>query len=126
AQYGPGAGSAAALWAAAHKCAQTYPDAVRRAGFGEGLLAGEALFDAILTSPSGLVITDDEYEVGWQRLGTPDRLIQLVIPELLDEFATLATATPPGDDPEWPFLLSAGERRAFTANTIIRDQAWRK
>jgi anaerobic selenocysteine-containing dehydrogenase len=33
---------------------------------------------------------------------------------------------PPGDDPEWPFLLSAGERRAFSANTIIRDRAWRK
>jgi len=24
------------------------------------------------------------------------------------------------------FLLSAGERRSFTANTIIRDPAWRK
>ena len=33
---------------------------------------------------------------------------------------------PPGDDPEWPFLLSAGERRSFTANTIFRDPAWRK
>jgi len=26
----------------------------------------------------------------------------------------------------WPFVLSAGERRAFTANTIIRDPNWRK
>src|SRR5690606_34683160 len=68
----------------------------------------------------------DEYEAGWQRLGTPDGLIHLLIPELLGEFATLATAVPPGDDPEWPFLLSAGERRAFSANTIIRDPAWRK
>ncbi|MCZ7628948.1 MAG: hypothetical protein M5U19_07715 [Microthrixaceae bacterium] len=33
---------------------------------------------------------------------------------------------PPGDDPDWPFLLAAGERRSFTANTIIRDPAWRK
>jgi formate dehydrogenase len=33
---------------------------------------------------------------------------------------------PPGDDPQWPFLLSAGERRSFTANTIFRDPAWRK
>ena len=33
---------------------------------------------------------------------------------------------PPGDDPNWPFLLSAGERRSFTANTILRDPAWRK
>jgi anaerobic selenocysteine-containing dehydrogenase len=133
AQYGTGAASAAAFWAAAHRCAQTYPDGVRRAGFGTDehggwnvLAAGEALFHAVLTSPHGVVITDDEYDVGWQRIGTPDGLIQLVVPELLDEFATLATATPPGDDPEWPFLLSAGERRAFSANTIIRDQSWRK
>ena len=27
---------------------------------------------------------------------------------------------------EWPLLLSAGERRSFTANTIFRDPAWRK
>ena len=33
---------------------------------------------------------------------------------------------PPGDDPDWPLLLSAGERRSFTANTILRDPAWRK
>ena len=26
---------------------------------------------------------------------------------------------------QFPFLLSAGERRAFTANTIVRDPAWR-
>ena len=38
----------------------------------------------------------------------------------------MADEVPPGDDPEWPFLLSAGERRSFTANTIIRDPAWRK
>jgi len=133
AQYGPGAASAAAFWAAAHRCAQTYPDGVRRAGFGAPdaaawnvLEAGEQLFDAVMTSPHGVVITDDEYEIGWQRVSTPDGMIQLVVPELLDEFATLATAVPPGDDPDWPFLLSAGERRSFSANTIIRDPLWRK
>lgn len=126
AQYGAGAAAGAVFWAAAHRCAQTFPESVRRAGHGEGLEAGEALFDAIMSSPHGVVITDDEYEVGWQRLGTPDGRIQLVVPELLEEFAGLATATPPGDDPEWPLLLSAGERRSFSANTIIRDPSWRK
>jgi anaerobic selenocysteine-containing dehydrogenase len=29
-------------------------------------------------------------------------------------------------DEEYPLLLSAGERRSFTANTIIRDASWRK
>ena len=36
------------------------------------------------------------------------------------------TATSPGDDPEFLLVLTAGERRSFTANTIIRDPAWRK
>jgi anaerobic selenocysteine-containing dehydrogenase len=29
-------------------------------------------------------------------------------------------------DPEFPFVLSAGERRAYTAMTLIRDPEWRK
>ena len=32
----------------------------------------------------------------------------------------------PAGDPAFPFVLSAGERRSFTANTIFRDPAWRK
>ena len=31
-----------------------------------------------------------------------------------------------GCSPELPLVLSAGERRSSTANTIIRDPAWRK
>jgi len=29
-------------------------------------------------------------------------------------------------DREFPLVLSAGERRAFTANTILRDPTWRR
>ena len=43
-----GAASAAALWGLAHRCAMTYPDAVRRAGHADG----DALFDAILAGRS--------------------------------------------------------------------------
>ncbi len=121
-----GAASAAVLWGAAHRCAQSNPDGVRRAGFGEGLEAGERLFDAILTSPSGVVFTDDEHDATIRRIGTADGRVTAAIPELLDELRALHQEQPPGDDPEWPFLLSAGERRSFTANTIIRDPAWRK
>ena len=72
------------------------------------------------------MFTDDTWETTWQRLKTDDGPMHVEIPELLDELAELATETPPGDDPQWPLLLSAGERRAFTANTILRDPAWRK
>ena len=121
-----GAAAAAVLWAAAHKCAQANPEGVRRAGFtGEGLEAGEALFEAILSSRSGVVITDDEYDQSWRRLKTPDGLIHVTIPELLADVCGLA-AEPAAPDPDWPFVLSAGERRSFTANTIMRDPTWRK
>ncbi len=122
-----GAAAAAVLWGAAHRCALANPDGVRRAGFtGDGLEAGEQLFDSILSSPSGVIITDDEPDVTWRRLRTSDGRVQLAIPELLDELSRLRQEAPPASDPDWPFVLSAGERRSFTANTIIRDPAWRK
>jgi anaerobic selenocysteine-containing dehydrogenase len=121
-----GAAAAAALWPVAHRCATMSPDSVRRAGFGEGFEAGEHLFDAIISRPSGVVFTVDDYEVTWRRIQTDDGRVRLGIPELLGELDGLRNEVPPGDDPAWPFLLSAGERRSFTANTIIRDPAWRK
>ena len=124
-----GAAPAAVLWAAAHRCAQANPDGVRRAGFaGEGVMAGEQLFEAILASRHGVVITDDDHDASWGRIRTADGLIHVTIPELLDELAGLDAESPagPGSDPDWPFVLSAGERRSFTANTIMRDPGWRK
>ena len=121
-----GAAAAAALWPMAIRCAQKNPDGVDRAGFGSGPDAGNRLFDAIVDRPSGVVFTDDTWEATWTRIQTDDGLVHLEIPELLDELAELRDEAPPGDDPEWPLLLSAGERRSFTANTILRDPAWRK
>jgi anaerobic selenocysteine-containing dehydrogenase len=123
-----GAAAAAALWGAAHRCAQANPNGVRRAGHGEGLEAGERLFQAILASPSGVVVTDDtgDDDAVWRRVATADGLIHLAIPELLGELRGLAHDAPPEPDDHWPFVLSAGERRSFSANTIIRDPSWRK
>jgi anaerobic selenocysteine-containing dehydrogenase len=122
-----GAASAALLWGAAHQCAAQNRPSLERAGFeGEGTDLGEALFDAILTSPSGVIFSTDEHEDSWSRVRTPGGLLNLHIDVLVDELAALATSDRPGDDPEFPLVLTAGERRSFTANTIIRDPAWRK
>ncbi len=59
--------AAAALWGLAHRCAMTYPDAVRRAGHADG----EALFDAILAGRSGVVFTVDDYEDAWSYVPHP-------------------------------------------------------
>jgi anaerobic selenocysteine-containing dehydrogenase len=119
-----GAAAAAVLWPAAHSCAATNPAGVERAGYGTGVEAGERLFDAIVSGTHAIVITDDTDDETWRRLD--GRRIRLELPELLAEVAALGNRSAPGGDPEWPFVLSAGERRAFTANTIMRDPRWRK
>jgi formate dehydrogenase len=121
-----GLAPAAVLWGSAQLCVQRYADSVRRAGFqGEGIELGNRLFEAILASPSGVVFTRDDFAESLARVGTPGGRIQLAIPELLDELAGLEAA-PPAPDPEFPFVLSAGERRSFTANTIFRSPGWRR
>jgi len=59
------------------------------------------------------------------RLGTPDSRIQLELPDLLEVVESLK-AGPEARDPAFPFVLCAGERRSFTANTILRDPNWRR
>jgi formate dehydrogenase len=117
-----GAASAAALWGLAHRCALKYPDAVRRAGHADG----EALFDAILNGRSGITLTLDDYEDAWSYVTHPDKRIALEIPSLLGELEVLTGEPPRYTSDELPLVLSAGERRANTANTIIRDPSWRK
>jgi hypothetical protein len=75
--------SAAALWGLAHRCAMTYPNAVHRAGHADG----NELFDAILSSRSGVVFTRDEYGDDFARIVHSDGRIALELSEMRDEFA---------------------------------------
>lgn len=122
-----GAAAAAVLWAAAHRAAMAYPDAVRRAGHvGEGLALGESLFDSILENRRGAVLTVNEYEDSWRHVTTPDGKLHIDIPEMLRLLAALPTSQTDHTSDEFPFVLAAGERRSFTANTILRNPQWRK
>ncbi len=117
----------AVVFALALRAAMAAPEALARAGFAGGPLeAASALFDAALSNPSGIVFAVDEWSGAARWITTDDKRLHLALPDLLEELArTLASADAP-DDPAFPFVLSAGERRSFTANTIIRDPAWRK
>ncbi|MFD9697550.1 molybdopterin-dependent oxidoreductase [Lentzea sp. NPDC059081] len=118
------ASAAAVLWMAAHECARKNPAGVEKAGYGTGLAAGERLFEAIVTGAHGVHITDDEYDVAWERMS--GERVNLDVPDLLAAVKALRDRPVPGQDADWPFVLSAGERRAFTANTIMRDPSWRR
>jgi len=113
---------AAALWGLAQKAALSYPDAVRRAGH----VDGNALFDAIIDTPSGVTFTVHNYQDDFALIGHADHKIALDIPEMLDELASLTRTPPRLTTPDFPIVLSVGERRAYTANDIFRDPSWRK
>ena len=117
----------AVLLALALRAAMQSPASLARAGFGGSPIeAAQALFDAILASPSGVVFSVDGWEEVLGRIATPDGQIHLALPDLLAELGKLGAAAPSPANPAFPFVLSAGERRSFTANTIIRDPSWRK
>lgn len=119
--------SAAVLWGLCHQFANRFSGSLRRAGFdGPSLAQAEKLFDAILESPSGVVFAVDEFDESWSRVRTPNGRLQASNPELLRELATLRDTAPGTGLREYPFVLSAGERRSFTANTIFRAPEWRK
>jgi anaerobic selenocysteine-containing dehydrogenase len=122
-----GAAAAAALWGLAHTCAMEYPESVRRAGYeGEGIELGEALFEAMLTQRSGIVFAIDDDDATWRRMLTPDGRVNLAVTELFDELRGLSAEVDGRADGQFPLVLSAGERRTSTANTICRDPAWRR
>ncbi|MGW0163209.1 molybdopterin-dependent oxidoreductase [Mycobacterium sp. NPDC003323] len=117
-----GLAGAAALWGLAQKTAMAYPDAVRRAGYADG----NALFRAILQSRSGVTFTEHRYADDFALISHDDKRIALAIPEMLADTAALAAAPSALTSVEFPLVLSAGERRAYTANDILRDPSWRK
>lgn len=121
-----GLAGAAFLWATAHQFAAKHPAAVRRAGHeGEGPMLGEALFEAILNSPSGVLFSVNEYDESWNFLRHKDQRVHLEIPEMLAELRELQ-AEAAAQTANYPFVLMAGERRSYNANTIYRDPAWRR
>ena len=117
----------AVLLGLALRAAMQSPGPLARAGFGGSPLeAAQALFTAMVEKPSGLVFAVDEWKDVLGRVATPDGKIRLALPDLLGELGKLRGEAAEVRDPAFPFVLSAGERRSFTANTIIRDPAWRK
>jgi anaerobic selenocysteine-containing dehydrogenase len=116
----------AVLFGLAFRFAMSHGDSLARAGFGgTPAEAADALFSAIVESPAGMVFAVDEWEGVRRRISSKDKKLQLALDDMLAEVATLS-ASNGATDPSYPFVLSAGERRAFTANTIIRNPAWRR
>jgi anaerobic selenocysteine-containing dehydrogenase len=112
---------AAVVFGLVARAAMQHPRSLARAGFtGSPIEVACSLFERILAAESGLVFAIDE----WADVIPRARQMHLVLPDLLEELARIDDV--PAVDPAFPYVLSAGERRSFTANTIIRDPDWRK
>jgi len=123
--------SLAAFWLQSHLNAMLrYPSVIRALGpEWEGrtpLEVGTELFRRILAHPEGVEIARQVPETNLEdHVGFPDGRIRLAPEPMLAEIAR-AVATPPTADPDFPFVMAAGLRTRWTANTIQRDPAWRK
>jgi len=122
------AAAAAPFWGLSHQFARKNPTYAANAGFtGSAWQAGEKLFNTLINSPSGFVFSDsgDDYSDSWQRVRRSDKRILLHIEELFPSLTQL-DASVLANPEEFPLILTAGQRRAETANTIIRDASWDK
>jgi anaerobic selenocysteine-containing dehydrogenase len=116
----------AVLLGIAFTFAMQHPGSLARAGYdGSPPEAAQKLFEAILRKPSGIVLAIDEWDAVRSRISTTSKKLELALSDMLDEVQKLGSE-PAADRGEYPFVLSAGERRSFTANTIIRDPEWRR
>jgi len=125
-----GAETASIVWLTAQMYANKYPKAIRKAGIeGKGAQLGDIIFEKIMNSPSGIRLSTHDYEDLWHQLRTPDKRINLFIPELLEKWLLNLPEVLKNQvdlEHEYPYNLIAGERRAYNANAIIRHEDWQK
>jgi len=114
----------AVVWGLCLSYVQRFPGPAKRAGFGGPMpIAANRLFNAMINTPSGVIYARSTYEESRQAIRRAGNRINLNIPEMIDELPKALTERPP-HNADYPFVLSAGERRSDTANTAIRDTDW--
>jgi anaerobic selenocysteine-containing dehydrogenase len=117
--------SVAPLLGLASAYAMQYFKAVKRTGLkGNARTLGNTLFEHILAKDSGTIVSKHEFEEVWTLVKNKDKKIYLEIPEMFDAIHKLKTVE--RENPDFPFILMAGERRSYNANQIYRNPAWRK
>src|SRR5438067_1547811 len=121
----------AAIWLQSHLNAMLrMPNVVRALGpdwDGKSPFeVGAEVFRRILDHPEGVEIARIAEDTNLEdHVGFEDGRIRLAPEPMLAEIER-ALASPPVSDAGFPFVLAAGLRTRWTANTIQRDPGWRK
>lgn len=120
-----GAESGALILPLALDYANKHFEAVKRSGVqGNKYTLGGNLFNKIISSKSGTIVSKHEFEDLWGFIKNKDGKIHLEIDRALEELESLKDADDLMDG--YPFVLMAGERRSYNANQIFRNPEWRK
>lgn len=122
----------APLWLLCQGYALTHRKALNRAmpearGHKNPFAVGELVFKELLAHPEGFLAgelpIEDNFKVGCRH---PDRKARIYHAQWVADIQKLAATPPSQQDPSYPFVLNGGLRTGWTANTIVRDPAWRK
>jgi len=123
-----GSANLGAVWGLFQVAPRAFREDAARAGFDQGLAMGEQMFRAIMDHPEGLWMGKCDPESNLDALQTPDKLINLVVPEMeswlqgIDAGSESRALELPA---EFSLILNAGRHFDYNANTIMRDAAWR-
>ena len=102
---------------------------MERVGFHPGPGLADEVLAALVDHPEGIWTGRSSPEHNLAALGTPDKRINLLIPEMAEWVQSIdadSEAAALGADTGYPFILMAGSHANITANTQLRDPAWNK
>jgi len=123
--------SAATLWGICQFFTAKFSQQVAKTGIeGKGYSQGNDLFNRMLSSDKPVALATFDYNDTWNLMKTEDKRVALYIHEMADALAQLSdeanSLSENNESAEYPFVLMAGERRAYNANQIFRTPDWRK
>jgi len=121
-----------AVWALCQTNAVERRDSVLRTlgsewGEKSPLEIGEEMFARIMAHPEGVEVACVAENAGLDEyIGYADKRVRLAPGAILAEMERAIESDHKQVDPDYPFVMSAGLRTRWTANTIQRDPSWRK
>lgn len=98
-------------------------------GFQPGPGLADEVLGALIDHPEGMWTGRSFPEYNLAALGTPDKRIELLVPEMaewVDSIDAGSEAKNLEADPSYPLILMAGSHVDIAANTQLRDPAWNK
>jgi anaerobic selenocysteine-containing dehydrogenase len=102
---------------------------MEQVGFHPGPRLADEVLAALIDHPEGIWTGCSFPEHNLAALGTPDKRIDLLIPEVAEWVQSIdadSETAALGPDTMYPLILMAGSHVDITANTQLRDPAWNK